>query len=301
MLILIGAYALFATTFNLGEYVVQYGQPIFAIAFRMIMAGLLLLGYQYFFNRSALRLRAKDWMLFAQAALFHIFISYTTEFHAMQTVSGAKVALIYNMSPFVAALLSYFALKEKLNMRKWIGLIIGFVGFIPLLWVQNSSGVATSFWGGVSFAEAELILSVVSASYGWVVVKQLMNRNYSIITVNGIAMLGGGLLALGSSFMFETWAPMPVISFWPFFWGILLLVIIGNVICFNIFGSLLRTYSATFMTFVGFITPLFTAFYAWILWGKTVNPSFFMTLAMVSVGLYIFYLEELRHIRLQNQ
>ena len=47
------------------------------------------------------------------------------------------------------------------------------------------------------------------------------------------------------------------------------------------------------ISFTGFIEPFFAAIYAWILLGETVTASFFVSLCIVGIGLYIFYREEL--------
>ena len=38
-----------------------------------------------------------------------------------------------NCTPFVAAIFSYAWFKEKLSFNQWIGLLIGFVGVVPLV------------------------------------------------------------------------------------------------------------------------------------------------------------------------
>ena len=71
MLILI-LYMLFASTFTIGKAVLDYTSPIFFIGIRMVSAGVLLLSYQYFFNKKNWRLSAEDLMLFGQLILFHV-------------------------------------------------------------------------------------------------------------------------------------------------------------------------------------------------------------------------------------
>lgn len=300
MILLLFAYALIASTYTIGWVIMQHSQPFFTIGFRMVLAGVLLLGYLYFFDCEKLRIARRDWQLFIQAMIFQILFAYVAEFHAFATVTGAKSALLYNMSPFIAALLSYILLKEKMNLKKWLGFGIGFVGFLPILIAEVPVEAQSTHLFFFSFAEIEIILSVISATYGWILVKKLMQKKYSIITVNGVAMLGGGLMSMACSLMFETWQPLPITtSFWHFFVLIVALIIVGNIICYNIFGLALRRYSTAFMVFVGFVTPLFAALYDWIFFSKVVPMAFFATLAMVSVGLYIFYQEELRHIHEQ--
>ena len=302
MFLLIVMYALLASTFSIAWSVMQYAQPFFTIGVRMVLAGIMLLGYQFVFRRSRFSIAWRDRWLFVQATFFHIFFAFVTEFHALKTVSGAKTALMYNLSPFIAAIFSYVMFREQLSRRQWMGLVIGFLGFIPLLYSQapTETSLVNAFF--ISRAEGELLISVVSAVYGWLVVKKLVTRlGYAPVMVNGVAMLGAGVLSLLCSLVIESWSPIPVrLAYIPkFFFEISTLILIANIVYYNLFAWLLRFYTPTFLTFVGFVTPLFAALYDWIFFGKTVSLAFGATALSVFCGLYIFYKDSLTHARLR--
>ncbi len=288
MFFIIALYALLAATFSLGWSVLHYVAPFFFIGLRMSVAGLLLLGYQWV-SSGRWQIKKKDYALFAGAILFHIYGAYITEFWALQFVSGAKTALIYNLSPFITALLAYWFLHEYLTPKKWLGLAIGIVGFIPTFW---ANGLASSLWF-FSWPELMLLVSVVAACIGWIIMKRLLRRGYSPILVNGVAMLGGGLLSFITSAATESWSPLPVYAWWPMLWHMALLILLANVFYYNFYGHLLRRYTATFLSFAGFVTPLFTALYDWLFFGTRVGTSFFATTACVAVGLWLFYQDEM--------
>lgn len=103
MTLIILLYMLFASTFTLGKAALLYIQPIFFIGLRMIIAGILLLGYQYFFNRARWRYEWRDTVAFSNIAIFLIFIAFVGEFWAMKYISAAKACLFYNASPFITA------------------------------------------------------------------------------------------------------------------------------------------------------------------------------------------------------
>jgi drug/metabolite transporter (DMT)-like permease len=66
------------------------------------------------------------------------------------------------------------------------------------------------------------------------------------------------------------------------------------LICYNLYGYLLRRFSATFMSFAGLTTPLFTALFGWIFLGEVASPAFYLSFSILSVGLLLFYQEELK-------
>ena len=108
-------------------------------------------------------------------------------------------------------------------------------------------------------------------------------------------MLLGGILSLGTSYFFETWPSITSLSHnVPFIRSLFLLILIGNIICYNLYGKLLHCYSATILSFFGCITPLFGVLFGWLWLGETVSPWFYVTALLASVGLYIFYQEDLK-------
>jgi drug/metabolite transporter (DMT)-like permease len=314
MFLVLFQYLLLASTFTLGKAVVQYASPIFFIGVRMILGGSLLLGYIVLFNRKSWKFTTQDLGAYVQLMLFHIYINFLCEFWSLQYVSSAKACLLYNLSPFVTALLSYYMFTERLTSKKWLGLAIGMLGFIPILYAQApQEGIAGQFWG-ISLPELSLLTSVCSAAYAWLVIKKLVQqRGYSILMLNGIAMTSGGILAFITSLIVDGTphihccaVPQDSLSVWManlmgtqevgllmFIIYLLALLVIANIICFNVYGFLLKHYSATFLSFAGFTTPLFTAVWGWLLLGETIGQSFFVSLGITFAGLYLFYTEEL--------
>lgn len=286
-------HALLAATFAIGEGAVAFTQPVFFIAVRMIFGGLCLLSYLYFFKREALRV-TKHYGLLAQLIVFHIYIPYITEFWALQYVGSAKAALIYSLSPFITALFEYYLFSVRLTKRKLLGLLIGFVGFLPILLTCAPKECMADYFLLFSLPELAMIISAVSSCYGWILMKKaIVNKGYSPMLANGFGMLGGGGLALATSAAINNWNPLPTTNFGKTLLFAAILILLGNVIFYNLYGWMLHRYSATFLSFSGFIIPLFAALYQWLFFGESVGWPFFTTVAMVLLGLYIFYKDEL--------
>lgn len=293
MFLLLVLYAFFASTFIIGREAVLAVPPMFFIGIRMVLAGILLVGFVKIFRKESFKLHKKDLFWFAGIVLFHIYGSYVLEFISLQYLTGAKASLLYNLSPFITALFSYFFFGEILSFKKWIGLLVGFLAFIPVLITQP---VATESATHGSYAEILLVISVTASCIGWIFMKRLISQhNHSYVFVNGIGMFFGGILSLGTSFFFEIWPSITSLTDnIPFIRSLLLLILIGNIICYNLYGKLLHKYSATVLSFFGCTTPLFAALFGWLWLGETVSPWFYVTAALVAVGLYVFYQEDLK-------
>ena len=286
MLLVALLYALLASTFILAKNALMFGRPFFLIGFRMTLAGLLLFGFARLNNKFTIAL--SDWWLFFRVALFHIYFSFILEFWALQYLSALKTTLIYSCTPFIAALLSYVLLKERLSKVKLLGIGIGLCGMVPIFMV---SGGALGEMLSISLPDVVLFGAVVSGAYAWFLVKQLLVKGYPLTAINGVAMLIGGVLSFGTSALLES---APVVYDWPqFLMWVAALIVVSNVIVYNFYGWLLHRYSITFLTFAGFLCPTFAAFYDWALFGGQVQYQYLISLGLVTAGLYVFYRQEL--------
>jgi drug/metabolite transporter (DMT)-like permease len=291
MILIILLYALCASTFTICKALLAYAKPFFFIAVRMLIAGGILVGYSSW-KEGSLNIKKKDYWLFLQIIIFHIYLAYVLDLWSLQYMSSSKSSFLYNLSPFIAALFSYFFFAERMTARKWLGLTIGFAGFLPEI-LFKSSFEFSNFWP--SYAEIVLFGAVTSGVYGWITMRKLVkDESYSPLMVNGVGMVGGGFLALVTSYIVEGWSASPVFALWPFIQLTTLIIIVGNILFYNFYGYLLTKYTATFLSFAGFTTPFFAALFGWFFLGEVVNWTFFVSLVFVSCGLYIFHLEELK-------
>lgn len=292
-------YMLFAGTFTIGKVVLSLASPIFFIGIRMIIAGILLLGYHLIVQKRSLFVPKERWLDFALLSFLHIYIAYIAEFWALQYVLSAKACLLYNLSPFLTALCTYALFKEKLSPRKIVGLIIGFLGFIPILLTSVPEELAVGHFGRISLPEIMLLVSVLSSVLGWLIFKNLITKQgYPPFLINGYSMLTGGVMALATSFLIEgipqigrTGSPEEIMLFIQY---TALMIVVANIAAYNLYGHLLHIYSPTLLSFFGFTTPLFTAVYGFIFLNEPISMAFIVSVGIVSLGLYLFYQDELR-------
>lgn len=308
MILILFAYMVLASTFTLGKVALEYVPPFLLIGIRMIIGGGLLLAYQYWGNFKLWRMDREHWWLLIKLTLFHVYFAYILEFWAMQYISSFKACLLFNLSPFLTAFFAYFMFSERLTLQKFVGMTIGLIGFLPILIASAPQEQALGSIGFLSVPEIVMLLSVISGSYGWILMQQCTrDEEYSPMMVNGIAMLVGGVMATMTSFIFEGYphlivpAGMPADTPFAELLGyaityIAALVIIANFLFYNLYGWLLTKYSATFLSFAGFTSPLFAALFGWFFLGEVITWHFFVSIVMVFIGLYIFYKNELNQV-----
>lgn len=288
-------YALFASVFTASKQALEYAPPFFLVGTRMMLAAILMLGFHALVQKKSIGIKKGSFLRLFGLALFNIYLTNVFEFWGLQYLTSFKTCFIYSLSPFLSAFLSYFIFSEVMNAKKWLGLLVGFGGFLPILISKTTQEeMAGELWI-FSWAELAVVVAAISSVYGWILLKQLVSEdNYSPFTANGLSMLMGGFFALTHSFFIEEWSPSPVTEFVPFFECTLFLIIVSNCICYNLYGFLLKRFSATFMAFAGLMTPLFSALFGWLFHEEVPTISFYLSFAIVSCGLFLFYQEELK-------
>ncbi len=288
-------YALFASVFTISKTGLAYTEPFFFVGTRMLLAGIIMLAYQILFKKENIFSKKVPWVRLLCLSFFNIYLTNTCEFLGLKHLTSFKTCFFYSLSPFLSALFSYFIFSEKMGLNKWVGLVVAFLGLLPIMLHQpdaeNIAGQLLFF----SWPEFFVITAATSSVLGWILLRQVINENgYSPFLANGISMFVGGSFALIHSYFVEAWNPIPVTEFLPFFECALLLLIISNLICYNLYGFLMKSFSATFMSLAGFSTPLFSALFGFLFLGEQVTWPFYVSLLVVFTGSLIFYQEEIK-------
>lgn len=296
MVLIFILHALWAASVTTSKMLLHFTKPIFLTGIRMSIAGSVLLYYQYFHEHHNFVLKRKHVWLFFQVALFGIFLSYNLRHWALDEVSAAKTMFLYNSGPFLSSLFSYFMFRERMSQQKWFGLFIGCVGMVPILLTSSPAEMSMGEFLYISWAELAILASAAAHSYSWIVIRHLVrDENYSPMMVNGICMFFGGLLALISSFFVEGHLPVAQANMLYFFGLLAFVIVISNIICHNLYGYLLRKYTATFLSFTGFMGPPLAALYGWFLGDTLITWHYYASGIIMFIGLYFFYKDELKY------
>jgi drug/metabolite transporter (DMT)-like permease len=289
-------YAVWASLFAIGKISLALSTPAFITACRTLLAAPILLGYVAFRKKSSFRLKKEQWVLLVFIGFFSYYLTGTCEFFGLQYTSAAKASFIFNFAPLFSALLSYIHFKEKINKTKWIGLGIAFLGILPVLLIQTGSEEVflSNF---LSLPTLSVIASVLFSAYGWILLRKLLKgSDISPLLASGIGMLFGGGLSLLHSLYFDTWHPLPITdgNILSAAQWIIIMTILSNIICYNIYAVMLKKYTATFLSLIGLLTPLFASFIGWIFLGEPLSWTLFASSGIVSIGLLTVYYAEVK-------
>lgn len=293
LLYIISIFFLWSSTFSINKILVGISDPIFLTASRMIIASLGIILYLAFKKRLLIPLKISHWFYIICTSVIGIYLSNICEFYGYVGLSGTRVCLLYSLSPFITAILSYFHLSEKMSPLKLLGLSMGILGVAPgLLLSKEGLDMTISSFDIIAF------LAVFLAAYDTVLLSRLL-KNSSIPSLNllSLRMLFGGSIALIHSLFVDNWNPIPIAegSLLSFLKYGFLLLIISNVICYQAQINLLRKYNPTLISFIALLCfPLFSAINEFFILGVPIPIETIYSSILTAIGLAVMYRSELK-------
>jgi drug/metabolite transporter (DMT)-like permease len=297
MFLMIFLFATWSTVFTLGKMTVSICPPLLLTSSRMLISGILIIAFLLIRKQNPFKLKKSQIIPITLLAILSMYLTNALEYWGQQHLSAGKTCFIYSLTPFFAAFFSYIHFKEKMSKRKWIGMIIGFAGILPAMLIQTGSEKSLGGIGIFSWAELAIVGATLFSVYGWILLRLLVkNNDLSPIVANGLSMLLGGILALIHSLCIESWSPFPVSAdnMSSFIQGALIITFISNILCYNLYGFLLKKYTATFLSFVGLLSPLFASLTEWIILKQPPSLIILSSSGIIIFGLWIVYQEELK-------
>jgi len=268
--------------------------PLFVAGMRILGAGIILLSLYISKHKKSTFYQLKQLFCipFMKYILFLYVISASGFSYGIQYIDPVKACFIFVLSPFITALMLFLLYDEKLTKVKFFGLTIGFLAVIPIILESNHGNLSQLPWHLSLLGYFIFICAIISFSYGWIVQKELLkvvHISSSLLTSIGLIVGGTIILLIFSASNYHG----VTIKLTETFWWLLLVFNILTAISYNLYSSLLKQYSATFVSFASFLEPAFGMIYAFIFLGNAISRTSLCALVALGFGLYLFYREEL--------
>lgn len=161
--------------------------PNAIVIFRLIGAGALFWGIKFFIKESVAK---RDLFKLALCGLFGACLNQLSFFNGLNLTSPIDTSIIMTSAPTVVFILSMIFLKEAITTYKILGLSIGALGAIGLVWYGQVAEGNSSLMGNFF-----IFLNVFFFSLYQVIAKPLM-RKYHFITIISWVFLFGFLFSL---------------------------------------------------------------------------------------------------------
>ena len=182
-LALLGANLIYGANYIIAKGVMpdKIGPSAF-VFLRILGAGLL-----FWFVKSFIKVKIdkKDLGILALCGLLGVATNQLLFFHGLNLTSPIDASIIITSIPVMVFVFSALILKEKITTNKLIGLSIGGIGAVLLVWYGKSSGGTSSLLGNMF-----IFINACSYALYLVFVKPLMAKYNPITIISWVFLFG---------------------------------------------------------------------------------------------------------------
>ncbi|MEB3766536.1 DMT family transporter [Acinetobacter sp. MD2] len=278
----IGAIALlclvWGSLWGIVKHSLQIFSPFLFISARLILSGLTLMLLQRILHKSILPQR-NEWPRLVTLSFLVCIGFYATQTFAMQFVdSGLSSVLVFTMPIFIGVL-AHYILHEHLNRQKIIGLILGTLGLISILWPQlHHLGLNFSLMGQIILISSGLFWALST-----IYIKKYF-AHYDKIKLTIWQFMLGGIALLLCSLSFEPihlkiWLnPSNLLS-------LLYIAVIGTGFSFALWNWIISQVD-TFVASISIMCiPIISLFFAALVWHENLTYNILIGAAFICLGI----------------
>lgn len=256
-----------------------YVQPYAFILIRVIGATILFWGLTFFAPKEKIAL--KDFPTIIAASLFGVTINQLAFFKGLSYTSPISASVIMVSAPIVVLILSAILLKERIKVKKLIGVLIGLTGTsILILYGKDIENNPNASLGN-------FLVFVNASSYAvyLIIIKKLISKYHAFTFIKWIYTFG--LLftfpfAIGE-FNEINWATIPT----NIYYNIGFVVLFTTFLAYLINLMAMKELKPTTLSVFIYLQPLFATIFAVSLGKDEVNNVKLISAVLIFIGVYL--------------
>lgn len=203
------------------------------------------------------------------------YFSYILIYYGYAHAKGLEVLVLQYSWPLFVVFFSIVLLKETLNLRRSISILLGFLAVVLILTKGNLSTIDLSNF----YVNILVVVSAVSFGLFSVMSKKIQ---YEAFSLNTIYFLTATIFSFASMMIFSEFVLPPKSAIIP----ILLNGILVNGLSYVLWIKALRTSEASFIAPFVFLTPVISAVYLVVFFNEQFLPIYiFGMIAIIVAGL----------------
>ena len=267
---------LWSSAFITTKPIVDYSDPFSALAFRFL---LVTFGFFLFsiFRKEKILVSKKNFIesIFS-GILFHGIYLGGVFFSISKGLPTGIAALIVTLNPVLTNALAGPLLKEKVSIKQWIGVIMGFLGAAIVLGFDIGTTLPT-----IGIIAVFISLLAVTSATLW---QKKLSNNLSLPVNNMYQAIGGFLFHVLIVLFFTE----PYINFSStFIIAMTHQIVLVSFGAFTILMYLIKHHSASKTVSLFFLIPATSALIAWIFLNETLNIFDICGFIIASIGVFI--------------
>ena len=265
-----------SSAFISGQFIVESASPFAALSFRFLIVSICFLMFSFYFREKII----VNFNLIIQAAvtgiLFHGLYLGGVFYSISIGMPTSIAALIVTLQPILTNILSGPILNEKVTLKQWIGVLLGFLGATLVLGLDLGSKIPL-----LGLVATLIALISITASTIW---QKKLSNNLPLSVSNFYQAVGGCFFHILVVIFFAK----PYIAFTKTF-----LLSMGHQIFLVSFGAftilmfLIKKNSASKTVSIFFLIPATSALMAWFFLKESLTAIDLLGFLITSIGVYI--------------
>lgn len=217
--------------------------------------------------------KARDLIKVCMLGFLGTYFSYILIYYGYANAKGLEVLVLQYAWPIFVVVFSLILLKEKLNLRRGLSILLGFAAVILILTKGDLMSVDLSNFK----VNLMVILSAVSFGLFSVMSKKI---NFEAFSLNTIYFLTATVVSFISMLIFSEFTLPPKSSLIP----ILINGMFVNGLSYVIWIKALRATEASFIAPFVFITPIISAIYLIVFFNAEFLPVYLIGLGAIIIA-----------------
>ncbi len=240
---------IWGSTWYIIKFQIGPTDPMFSVAFRFLIAGLLILLYCLAAKKS-LRFSAKSHLFIALQGICLFGLNYWFVYMAEEYLTSALVAVVFSTLVFMNIILNRLVLKGPINANVVFASLLGFSGVVLLF--RNE--LAITFTEHTIPAIIFCLASVFLASTGNILSALNQRNKIPLIQNNALGMIYGALAMVAIGFVSGKQLVFDISP--EYLMSLLYLAVFGSIIAFSVYLKMLGEIGPDKAGYVILVVPL---------------------------------------------
>tara|TARA_B100001057_G_scaffold374526_1_gene379175 strand:- start:855 stop:1703 length:849 start_codon:yes stop_codon:yes gene_type:complete len=267
---------LWSSAFITTKPLIDNSDPFSALAFRF---SIVTLGFLLFsiYSRKKILINTKNFIeSFFSGVLFHGLYLGGVFYSISIGMPTGIAALIVTLQPVLTNALSGPILNEKISIKQWVGVLLGFSGAILVLGMDIGSNIPVT-----GLLATIVALLAITSSTIW---QKKLSNNLPLSVSNMYQALGGAIFHIIIIILFAK----PYINFsQTFILAMSHQIFLVSFGAFTILMYLIKNNSASKTVSIFFLIPATSAFMAWFFLDENLTKLDLLGFLITSIGVYI--------------